>query len=531
MDIESLKSAKEYHFQIVKRFHLLIDKRLVVFYNKLTTYYIKEEGMKNIKMTLLAVIAAFTFAACGNNSTDTKPEDTKTEDQAATETTDDAKEDQEATDEEKSEDTSEEATGDKDFAGKTLTLAGLDGGYGTAGWEKVIANFEEMTGAKVEYRFEKNIYDTIRPEIQAGNAPDVIYNSLGQQTALTETMLKEDMVMEITDLLDKTIPGEDLAVKDKIGEGFVNNSITNPNGDDKMYLAPIFYAPTGLWYNKALFTEGGGEYELPETMEDFLALGEKAKEDGTSLFTYPISGYLDTFTFALMYEIGGQELFDKLTNYDVEAWKNEATPLFETVGKIVDKDNLNPNTVAQANKEGFTQNQLSVMKNESLFMPNGTWVVEEMEDAEGVADGFEWGFMPLPSVDGSDRYAFSWIEQIFVSKDAKEPELAKEFLAYLYSDEATKAFIENGGAVQPIDGVEELITDENQKLFYSIYDDGAKPAVGGWAAAPAVEGVDLKTIFLNSVDSVANGDMTVEEWQNSVVDAIQRISDAIEASK
>ena len=483
-------------------------------------------------MSLLAVIAAFTFAACGNNNaTDTKTEETKTE-QTSEETSEETKEETgETTDEEKADESGEEATGDKAFEGKTLTLAGLDGGYGTAGWEKVIANFEEMTGAKVEYRFEKNIYDTIRPEIQAGNAPDLIYNSLGQQTALTETMLKEDMVMDITDLLDKTIPGEDVAVKDKIDEGFLNNSITNPNGDDKMYLAPIFYAPTGLWYNKALFTEGGGEYELPETMEDFIELGKKAKEDGTSLFTYPISGYFDTFTFAMMYEIGGQELFDKLTNYDVEAWKNEATPLFETVGEIVNKDNLNPNTVAQANKEGFTQNQLSVMKNEALFMPNGTWVVEEMADAEGVADGFEWGFMPLPSIDGSDRYAFSWIEQIFVSKDAKEPELAKEFLAYLYSDEATKAFIENGGAVQPIKDVENLLTDENQKLFYSIYSNGAKPAVGGWAAAPAVEGVDLKAVFLNSIDSVANGDMTVEEWQNSVVDAIQRISDAVEAEK
>jgi len=488
--------------------------------------------MKNLKMSLLAVIAAFTFAACGNNNaTDTKTEETKTE-QTSEETSEETKEETgETTDEEKADESGEEATGDKAFEGKTLTLAGLDGGYGTAGWEKVIANFEEMTGAKVEYRFEKNIYDTIRPEIQAGNAPDLIYNSLGQQTALTETMLKEDMVMDITDLLDKTIPGEDVAVKDKIDEGFLNNSITNPNGDDKMYLAPIFYAPTGLWYNKALFTEGGGEYELPETMEDFIELGKKAKEDGTSLFTYPISGYFDTFTFAMMYEIGGQELFDKLTNYDVEAWKNEATPLFETVGEIVNKDNLNPNTVAQANKEGFTQNQLSVMKNEALFMPNGTWVVEEMADAEGVADGFEWGFMPLPSMDGSDRYAFSWIEQIFVSKDAKEPELAKEFLAYLYSDEATKAFIENGGAVQPIKDVENLLTDENQKLFYSVYSNGAKPAVGGWAAAPAVEGVDLKAVFLNSIDSVANGDMTVEEWQNSVVDAIQRISDAVEAEK
>ena len=486
--------------------------------------------MKNMKMALLAVVAAFTFAACGNNANTEKPaEESKTEESASTEENKTEESKEETTDEK--EPAEEQATeGDKAFAGKTLTLAGLDGGYGTEGWKKVIEGFEKLTGAKVEYRFEKNIYDTIRPEIQAGNAPDVIYNSLGQQTALTETMLKEDMVMDITDFLDMKVPGEDKMVKDKINPGFLNNSITNPKGDDKVYLAPIFYAPTGLWYNKALFTEAGGKYELPETMEQFLELGKKAKEDGTSLFTYPISGYFDTFTFAMMYEIGGQELFDKLTNYDVEAWKNEATPMFEKIAQIVSKDNLNPNTVAQANKEGFTQNQLSVMKNEALFMPNGTWIVEEMKDAEGVAEGFDWGFMALPSM-GSDRYAFSWIEQIFVSKDAKEPELAKEFLAYLYSDEAVKAFIENGGAVQPVNDVESMITDENQKLFYSIYSNGAKPAVGGWAAAPAVEGVDIKTVFLNSIDSVANGDMSVEEWQASVVDAVQKIHDAIEAEK
>lgn len=482
--------------------------------------------MNKFKTGLMALLAVFAFTACGNGQEETATTDDSANQTETTESADETKDDADKADES----SSEEANSDKKFAGKTLTLAGLDSGYGTEGWEKVIAGFEEETGAKVEYRFEKNIYDTIRPEIQAGNAPDVIYNSLGQQTALTETMLKEDMVMPIDDLLDTTIPGEDKTVGEKINSTFLGTSVTNPKSDDKMYLAPIFYAPTGLWYNKSLFTEGGGEYELPETMDDFLALGKKAREDGRSLFTYPISGYFDTFTFAMMYDIGGADLFNKLTNYDVDAWKNEATPMFETIGKIVSDENLHPNTVAQANKEGFTQNQLSVMKNESLFMPNGTWVVEEMKDAEGMAEDFEWGFMPLPALN-SDRYAYSFIEQIFISKDAKEPELAKDFLAYLYSDDAVKAFIENGGAVQPIEGVEEMLTDEDQKLFYSIYADGAKPALGGWAAAPSVEGVEIKTVFLEAIDSVANGDMTVEEWQNSVVDAVSRISDAIEAEK
>lgn len=340
-------------------------------------------------------------------------------------------------------------------------------------------------------------------------------------------MIKEEMLLDLTDVLSMQVPGEDKTVGEKIAPGFTETAVTNPYGDGKTYLAPLFYSPTGLWYNQAMFKEGGGKYDLPETMDEFLALGEEAKADGISLFTYQTAGYFDTFTFAMAYEVGGPELFNKLMNYDVDAWANEATPIFQNFAGILNY--VHPNTVAQANNESFTKNQLAVMKNEALFMPNGTWIVEEMKEAEGVADGFKWGFMALPSIDGSDRYAYSWFEQAFVSKDTKEPELAKAFIAYLYSDEATKSFIENGGAVQPIVGAEDLIADEDSKLFFSIYSSGAKAAMGGWAAAPAVEGVSIADSLFEAVNSVANGDLSVEDWQAGVVDAAKKISEAIQA--
>ena len=475
--------------------------------------------MKKLKTTLLAALAIFAFTACGANENDGANKDEAAPSSEQTEQKDDSKEEKDSSDD----------SSDKKFAGKTLTLAGLDGGYGTEGWKKVIANFEEMTGAKVEAKFEKNIHEVIRPEIQAGNAPDVIYNNIGQESGLTETMIKENMLMDITDVLDMTVPGEDKKVSEKIIPGFTDTAVTNPYGDGKTYLAPLFYSPTGLWYNKAMFKEGGGKYELPKTMDEFIALGEEAKKDGISLFTYPTTGYFDTFSFAMFYSIGGSELFDKLVNYDPEAWKNEATPYFETVGEILKY--LNPNTVAQANNESFTQNQLQVMKNESLFMPNGTWIVEEMKDAQGVADNFEWGLMALPSMNEGKRYAYSWFEQIFITESTKEAELAKEFIAYLYSDEASKAFLENGGAVQPINGIEDMITDENQKLFYSIYEDDVTAALGGWGQAPAVEGVDMTKELFDAVNSVANGDKSVEDWQKDVVSAAEKISEAVKAQK
>ena len=484
--------------------------------------------MKKLLALLLALVMV--LAACGGTTTDNTDTNTNTEQDATTpegegEDTTDA-------------DTQGEETAETDFSGKTLRFAGLDGGYGTKAWIDVINRFQELTGATVEAQFEKNIWDVVRPQIQDGAGPDVIYNSVGQETSLTETMIKEGLVMDITDVFSTPIIGEDKTPGDKIVEGFTGNATTNPAKDDKILLAPLFYSPTGLWYNKALFTEGGGTYELPTTMEEFIALGETAKADGRSLFTYPTTGYFDTFTFAMASAVGGEELFDRLMNYDVEAWANEATPIFENFGKILEY--VHPSTVSQANAEGFTNNQLLVMQNEALFMPNGTWIVGEMAEAQNVADGFEWGFMALPSIDGGDRYATSWFEQVFVNNQAQEPELAKAFIGFLYSDEAVQLFLNNtvtnedgeetpSPQVQPIVGVEEMIEDPNNKLFYSIYSDGAKATIGGFAAAPAVEGVSMQAALFDAVNSVANGDMTVQEWQDGVVDAATKLSEAINA--
>ena len=52
----------------------------------------------------------------------------------------------------------------------------------------------------------------------------------------------------------------------------------------------------------------------------------------------------------------------------------------DTIGRLV-KDYMEPNTVANANvKDGFTKNQQAVIDGKALFMPNGSWVVAEMEE-------------------------------------------------------------------------------------------------------------------------------------------------------
>ena len=125
-------------------------------------------------------------------------------------------------------------------------------------------------------------------------------------------------------------------------------------------------------------------------------LGDKAKEEGIYLFTYPTTGYFDAFFYALMYAAGGSEFFDKATNYEEGIWETpEAQTCFDIVAKLAEY--TNPITPAQANDQDFTQNQQLVLDNKAIFMPNGTWIVGEMADAPR-ADGFKWGMTALPAV-------------------------------------------------------------------------------------------------------------------------------------
>ena len=108
----------------------------------------------------------------------------------------------------------------KDTAeGKVLKIAAFEGGYGKVYWDKLKENFEKShEGVTVE---------------------------------LTVAL------SDLTGVLDKKVPGENVTVREKILPGFLDTSATNPYGDGKTYLAPLFYSPTGLFYDKHLFEEKG----------------------------------------------------------------------------------------------------------------------------------------------------------------------------------------------------------------------------------------------------------------------------------
>ena len=413
--------------------------------------------------------------------------------------------------------------GEETTAGGSIKVAAIETSYGTEVWQQVCDAFTEQTGIEVELVTDKKLEDNIGPAMQGGEYPDVVHLAVGREAGLTEQFIKDKNIAEITDVLPMTVPGEEVTVGEKIIPGFVNdNSTTNPYADGKTYLAPMFYSPCGLFYNKGLFEEKG--WEVPTTWDEMWELGDKAAAEGISLFTYPTTGYFDAFFYALMYEAGGEEFFYDATHYAEGIWDSDAAKTcFDIVEKLATY--TNPITPAQANDQDFTQNQQLVLDNKALFMPNGTWIVSEMADAPR-AEGFEWGMTALPAItaDG-DRYSYTFFEQMWIPAGAANIDGAKQFIAFMYSDTAADLFAA-AGAAQPVTGIVDKLSGDNQ-IFYGIYDDGAKAALGAFAPYKSVAGLGTqREVFFDPVNALVSGSMTKDAW----VDGIKTASDQMRAN-
>lgn len=391
--------------------------------------------------------------------------------------------------------------------GTTLSVAAIETAYGSEIWQEVTAAFTELTGIQVDLVTDKNLEDVISAPMKAGDFPDVVHLATGRPAALTETLIKENLLEDITDVLSMTVPGEDKLVSEKIVPGFTESSMTNPYGDGKTYMAPMFYSPCGLFYNAGLFKEKG--WEVPETWDEMWELGDKAAAEGIALFAYPTAGYFDAFFYALLYECGGPEFFDQATHYAEGIWDTEeAKTAFDIVAKLATY--TEKSVPSNANNDNFTKNQQLILDNKALFMPNGNWVIGEMAEAPR-AEGFEWGFTALPAAtEGGDRYSYTWFEQLWIPSEAANKDAAKQFVAFMYSDVAAEIFAK-GNAIQPIVGFADKLEGDN-KIYYSIYDNGAKAALGGFAATDPVEGVNIGDTVFGTVNSLVSGDKTQEQW-------------------
>lgn len=424
---------------------------------------------------------------------------------------------------------------DKGSEETVLKVAAFEGGNGTQIWEDIAKAFEEShDGVKVELEMSPELDKDLTKAIQNGDVPDVVYYNLGQPSGFTETMLKEEAIADISDVFDDELKG-------KLLDGILDGTDAQPYGDGKVYLAPIFYTPTGFWYNATLVGEGK-QYEIPTTWDEFFALGEQAKKDGHALFTFPTTGYFDATIYAMLAQAGGLDFYNDALKYDTNTWtSDEGKKVLDTVAKLVGKDYTQEDTVSNANADGgFKINQQNVIDGKALFMPNGNWVIGEM--AASTPEDYEWGMMGVPKwSEDESQSVYTFTEQMWVPADAPNMDLAKEFVKFMYSDEVVDICLNNKTTdkesgkesdtpvVVPVKGAADKLPDGVTKDCYAAATaDDVVAVTGKWATTAPIEGLDMAKAVYGPIESINTGDMTVDEWQKQLVETWEKCADALE---
>jgi len=414
----------------------------------------------------------------------------------------------------------------KDFENKELNIAVFQGGYSEVYWNQIIELFQaKYPGVKVNMTISPKIGEIIRPQIIAGNPPDFMSINDSEISGVISALIKENGLLELTDVFEGNALGKDVPLKDIIVDGMLDSTKCSPYKDGKIYLAPFDSGPMGFVYNKTLFDEKG--WEVPTTWDDFFALGDEAEKDGRALLTYQgiYPSYLESILFPTIANAGGIEAIQDICSYKEGSFSNEyVKKALDVIAKFSEKGYLMDGTTAL----NHTQSQADMMMGKALFIPNGTWMESEMAESPREGDDkFEFALMPVPSFsDNDNRYILSSYEQFSIPAQAKNAELAKEFMKFLYTDESIKLFAEASNAVYAVKDGRELAKEYLTPSTYNMYSafDGATAMIMDWNALPQGTKIALNTeIFDNCVTAVLNGEMTTDEWMKNVEKAFAQI--------
>ncbi len=390
---------------------------------------------------------------------------------------------------------------------KSLVVYAFESAYGKDHWEALKASFEKANpGVKVELKVSKEIETELENAIATKKFPDVVYLNKGRDKKVVESIEGANALENLDSLFEEKVDGK--ALKDIILPTYLNSASLTPYKDNKSkFYAPVFPGTLGLVYNKNLVGEGK-EFSIPKTWNDLFAQKVKADAKGISLFTYPTPGYLDAAVPAAIYDKSA-DLHKAFTNYEKGLYaKQEMKDVLTTFAKL--KDVIYPETVANATSEGgYLKNQQAFIDGKALFMPNGTWVIQEMRSYKAGNEKFEgYGFTALPGITNAGKFMGSFEETVFVMKEAKNKDLAKKFIASMYSAENVKVIREKGnGALMPVAGVPEL--DDLAKNGYEVLNTT-------FVSTKEVAGVNFKEALYKNLNNVINGTLTAEKWIENV---------------
>jgi N-acetylglucosamine transport system substrate-binding protein len=318
----------------------------------------------------------------------------------------------------------------------------FDGGLGTKYATDVDTPMykKKWPESEVKYTGTEQIATTIKPRLNAGNAPDMINNS-GADMMDFGAIVKAGQAADLTDLFAAPsfdIPGKTVA--ETLVPGAIEQGTYDVEGGRKPFAVNYSFTVFGLYYNKKLFDKNS--WTVPTTWADFTALLDKIKAAGIVPFAYAganASYYMVRAIMTSAAKIGTEQVLKDLDNLKPGAWQAPAIKQAAEAWGQIGARYMNKSFLGLRH----TEVQLQQNQDKVAFYPCGSWL--ENEQAASITPNFEYAVMPYPSVTAADQLPATAInaaagEIYFASTKGTNVQGGKEYLRVMLSKAAALEF-------------------------------------------------------------------------------------------
>ncbi|MCR2807015.1 extracellular solute-binding protein [Paenibacillus soyae] len=380
------------------------------------------------------------------------------------------------------------------------------GGYGDTWWKHVISEFQKANPKlKITQTAGSQINEQMRPRWIQGTPPDFVYiDGAGSNEA---QMVADAQLMDLTDFLKGATNAD--------GKKLLDIAIGQPTDyGGKLYTMPLVFGSWGTFYDKAWFAENG--WETPTDFESFMAVSEKIKASGvspyihTGVYPYYINGGL--VNSAIVAENGGDaSIISRMAALEEGVFKSE--PVMKALGKIVqmrDAGLIDPGSIAL----NHTDSQMAFLQHKAAFIPNGLWLENEM--SKDIPEGFEFDFVPSVMQDKGEKYvAIPYTASVAIAEKAKNPEAAKAFLQFIFTEKFAVDWAEMTGAIMNVKAdLESSSAGPVVKSAMSYFNSDQL------VVAPAlIVNADVEQALQDGIIALLDSRITPEEWGDRLEEA------------
>ncbi len=389
---------------------------------------------------------------------------------------------------------------------QNLDVVLYDDGTLTDYWNGVIDAFEAANaGVTVSATMSKDAAYDLRDMILGGSSPDFVYLPSDEESGITAALIKDRAMTVLDDVAESSSA--------LVLSGAFDNVYCKPYDDGKTYLAPLFFEQEGLIYNKKLLSENG--WSLPATWDEFVALAEKCDEKNIAVFTYAgrePEEFVNMFAAAVAPAVGTEQM-NKLFDCDKDAWTDN-----EHVKAFAEKlDAIKKLVVSGSSTKTHDDVTESFKSGEALFISGSTADLAKLLEDENA----DYGFAAYPGLFGENTTIVSFSE-MYIPIEAKNADLAKKFMSFLYSDTAAAIAAKTVKKLPPVASAASLAAqyefDAAEKEAYSAL---TSSVYAPKFVVKAADNESLSDEFCALAVSVFKGDVAPDEFAAKMVEYIE----------